>query len=209
MTLKDTTAQAVKWHKVIVHDNFNKSFYASDDIAIIELKEPLNMTVNEEQFVVNTVCLPNQDQTEQSKYGMIAGWGQKSVDKDALTALILQEAKFIIINEHQCKTVAYESVALFTPEEIGVNVSSVPSLDEWRDFVKDITDNRLCLMASVTPGLGRKQSHTTILQGDSGSPIIQYYDNRRANTIGINSISFYAMNTNPLILLTKVSSYIN
>ena len=133
MTIKDTTAQTSQWNNVIVHDNYNKSFHASDDIAIIELKQPLNMTVNEEQFVVNTVCLPNQDQTEQSKYGMIAGWGQTSLN-NTQSAIMLQEGKFLIINEHQCKTVAYESVSLFRPEEIGFNVSSMPSLDEWRDY---------------------------------------------------------------------------
>ena len=34
------------------------------------------MTVNEEQFIVNTVCLPNQNQTKQSKYAIEAGLGQ-------------------------------------------------------------------------------------------------------------------------------------
>ena len=209
MTFVNSTAQTAQWNRVIIHDNFNKSSQMSDDIAIIELKQPLNMTVNEEQFVVNTVCLPNQDQTEQSKYGMAAGWGKTSVDENAQGAIMLQEAKFIIINDYQCKTVTYESYTLFTPEEIGLNASLIPSLDELRDFVKDLTLNRLCLMASVPPGLGRKQSRTTILQGDSGSPIIQYYDNHRAHTIGINSFGFFTMNTNPLTLLTKVSSYID
>ena len=167
------------------------------------------MSVTEEQFIVNTICLPNQNQTEQSKYATVAGWGVTSLDESVDISKTLQEAKFIILNEHQCKTVCWESIALFSPEEIGVNASLLPSLDEWRNEVQHNIENRICLMASVPPGTGRKQTHTTIFQGDSGSPMVQYFDSNRAHAMGINSWGYQDLNTNPLMFLTKVSMYID
>ena len=45
------------------------------------------------------------------------------------------------------------------------------------------------------------------MQGDS--PMVQYYGNDRARAIGINSQFHLECNTCPLMLSTKVSSYID
>ena len=207
MKFTNSTAQKVKWDKYIIHETFNTTFFGSDDIAIIKLSEPFNISVDEQQFTVNTICLPNQNQSEQNRYAIEAGWGRTSLNGNS--PAMLQEAKFLILNEYQCKTVFWESMTMFTPEEMGINASLIPSLDELRAVHEHLTDTRICLMASVPPGTGHKHTHTMLLQGDSGSPMLQYFDNDRAHVMGINSFAYAKFQTNPLMLLAKVSLYID
>ena len=47
----------------------------TNDLMILKLNKEINLTIDHDKFIVNTICLPNKDTKPFSKYAIASGWG--------------------------------------------------------------------------------------------------------------------------------------
>ena len=52
----------------------------TNDFMIMKLKQDINMTIDHDKFIVNTICLPNKDTKPFSKYAIASGWGATTLN---------------------------------------------------------------------------------------------------------------------------------
>ncbi|XP_041474581.1 trypsin-2-like [Lytechinus variegatus] len=93
--------------KIIVHPEFDfeaywNEYYCDNDIALFKMKEPF--TLNED-YQVNTVCLPTSDMDDQFVVGQdafVTGWGTMKRN-EGLYPDELQEMTVPIFNQSECE----------------------------------------------------------------------------------------------------------
>ncbi|XP_042228076.1 trypsin-1-like [Homarus americanus] len=96
VTVDEGTEQTVALKRIILHENYN-GFYLYNDIALLELAEPLEFNA-----YVSTIALPEQDQ--QSSGDCVAtGFG--TLSEGGYYASILQKVTLPIVSDEECRAV--------------------------------------------------------------------------------------------------------
>ncbi|KAK7071313.1 hypothetical protein SK128_028297 [Halocaridina rubra] len=86
--------QKVDIKDIIIHENYNDKF--NDDIALVKLKVPLDLTAYDE---IKPVCLPsNRNQTYEDYDAIVMGWGMQDYDDWQSTAEELMEVNVPILS---------------------------------------------------------------------------------------------------------------
>jgi len=92
-----------RWSKrIIKHPDYNSPRQLANDIALIQLESPMEMT-----DCVGTVCLPSADVTPGSKC-MITGWGTLS-SGGLLQPNRLQEGEVTVLSNEECRATKYQA----------------------------------------------------------------------------------------------------
>ena len=83
-------SKSVAVNKVYFHPSFDSRTdisklmvdkkVAINDIMILELERDINITIDNDKFVVNTVCLPTKDSSPIGGRAMASGWGLNAFD---------------------------------------------------------------------------------------------------------------------------------
>ena len=93
------TEQEIRVAQIITHENYNKPFTYSNDIALIELLKPANLGVG-----IGLVCLPDMRHAlpfdNLNKTCWITGWGTLSSGGSQPNALM--EAQIPLISKGRC-----------------------------------------------------------------------------------------------------------
>ncbi|XP_048196540.1 putative serine protease 47 [Perognathus longimembris pacificus] len=92
--------QKLPVRQIITHKAFEKFHPYGSDIAMVQLKRPVNFT----SYVV-PVCLPSTDvQLSHQSSCWITGWGKLSEDTKLLQPFLLQEGKVGLVENKFCNT---------------------------------------------------------------------------------------------------------
>lgn len=77
-----------------IHENFDMT-KKDDNIALIKLKEPLDLSANKE---IKPVCLPkNKYATYEGKLGVVAGWGLTNSSDNSSSSDVLKELTVLVL----------------------------------------------------------------------------------------------------------------
>ena len=69
----------------------------TNDLMILKLNKEINMTIDHDKFIVNTICLPNKDTKPFSKYAIASGWGATTLE-GAATSILKVSIIMVIAN---------------------------------------------------------------------------------------------------------------
>jgi len=97
---KNAGEQARRSKRIIKHPNYNQPVEKANDIALIQLESPMEMT-----DCVGTVCLPSVDVSPGSKC-MITGWGR--VTRGLFQPDRLQEGEVTVLSNEECRASKHE-----------------------------------------------------------------------------------------------------
>ena len=72
------------------------------DIALLKLKNDINIEIDHDKFLVNTLCIPNQPLPVFGKVGQFSGWGLTGPEVTDETEALLH-ANYMVRNFDTCK----------------------------------------------------------------------------------------------------------
>ena len=157
LTKKDVSGQRMRPERIIVHEQYNMSFYMND-IALVKLSQPVELGP-----FVRTVCLPENDEQDLAipgKFGTVTGWGgTKPVKTGEIfkrddMSNVLKHSSLQIQNDQLCSMKAFlpiNSTVTFCAGD-GMGKSDTCAGDSGGSFVREAQrdDKRL---AWVTVGI--------------------------------------------------------
>ena len=82
--------------RIAIHDDFNPKNY-NNDIALIKLGQVVSFKSH-----INSVCLPQRQQSFEGKSGFVTGWGRQKF-RASKRPSILQEAEIKTITAERCQ----------------------------------------------------------------------------------------------------------
>ena len=195
LRLANKQAISNKIDKLIIHNMYNKT--KIDDIALIKLVNDIEFKANRNRFIVNAVCLPTKNNVADSRV-VFAGWGRTSMDNNSDERTIkLQRTEYNIINERKCR-----KILLDRPWD------NKTLREQVSQFAAAISSNFFCILTDRPPGAKWVNQSNTANSGDSGSPLLKYY-NGRAHAIGVASFIVKEEWNIPINFFLSTSNYID
>ncbi|XP_054158522.1 U21-ctenitoxin-Pn1a-like [Oppia nitens] len=180
-----------RWIKI--HDNYRVVNNTQvNDIALIKTDRPMEFRIENGQFMSNSVCLPEQSDKQPEGWARISGWGFTRLWDPTSKPLCLQSIDSLIIDNNRCGQL-FRQTRYYSP---------------FGDYyVRNNFDpgSQFCTIASLAPGAASEWSYKGPAPADSGSPYVQYSDDR-ATLVGLLSGGDHEVH-NPALKLTQVSKF--
>ena len=197
LRLSNKQAKENKIDKIMIHPMYKKT--GIDDIALIKLRKDIEFKANRNRFIVNAVCLPTKNK-EVDRRVVFAGWGGTFFSNSSKGDPIrLQRTEYSVINGKKCRKAILEK-----PQQTENDTELVSQIVAvFADSPKFV-----CILADSPPGAKWVNQSNTMYSGDSGGPLIQYY-NGRAHSVGVASFGFKQSFNIAVIFFTKTSYFIN
>ena len=152
ITNADNTSYSKRW--IERHKGFNMQTI-KDDIALVKTSKPIEFKIENDRFVVNSICLPQRDY-EPKGWATISGWGRTEFYEENTHSKQLLEIKCPIITNEKCNRLIKETISLKYP---GSSDKVVEGL------YLGITDKQFCVLSSLAPGIAHNATYMGVAHG--------------------------------------------
>ena len=96
-------------NQTFVHKRYDRPITASGasrlvvyDIALLKLENEINIKIDHDKFVVNTMCIANEPLPVFGKVGQFSGWGMTGPNETDASETLLH-ANYMVRNYETCK----------------------------------------------------------------------------------------------------------
>ncbi len=162
----------------------------------------IKFEIQNNQFIINSICIPDFN-SEQSGEAFVTGCGITSFEK-GIDPSFLNEIKLPILSREKCRRIwdaspqSYKHKAMINDRKTCTTAITPPTCFAPDDkIIPNIVIQNNIEFDKIWNGIF---STISFSHGDSGSPLIHYY-NGRATAIGIVSGGGYLTSSNPTQIL--------